>query len=265
MPSVQTRVRRAFTLVELLVVISIIGVLIALILPAIQSAREAARQTQCSNNLRQIGIGMHAHHARHGVFPMGGLEWRPFGNTTKRQIAWSAFLLPYIEQQTVYDMLDLSKGFDAPENAEGAAILLSVYVCPTSERGLELVDGRGPCDYGGIFGERITSPNYPPKGAMLYDQKIGTAHIRDGTSDTLLISEDTEWADGQWINGRNVFDQAYAINALPSNENEIRSQHPGGAIGVCADGAVHFLSAKMDLNVLAALCTRDGGEEMDEF
>ncbi|MCA9268369.1 MAG: DUF1559 domain-containing protein, partial [Planctomycetales bacterium] len=195
-----------------------------------------------------------------GEFPPGGLEWRPPSDPSKRQLAWSAFLLPYLEQQNVYDKLDLNKAFDAPENAAGAATILAVYVCPTSSRGAKLVDGRGPCDYGGIYGERIASPNNPPKGAMLYDQAISIDDIRDGTSNTLIISEDSEWADGQWINGRNLFDQAFAINQAPPYENDIRSQHPGGAQGLLADGSVHFLRETMELTTLAAICTRARGE-----
>jgi prepilin-type N-terminal cleavage/methylation domain-containing protein len=254
-----------FTLVELLVVIAIIGVLVALLLPAVQAAREAARRTQCGNNLRQVGLALHIYHQAHGAFPVGGLEWRPYGDTTKRQLAWSVFLLPHLEQQNLYDTLDLSKAFDAPENAEPAATILSVYICPTSTRGQKLVDNRGPCDYGGIFGERINSPNNPPKGSMLYDQWISTAQIRDGTSNTLIISEDSQWPDGQWINGRNIFDQAYPINAAPLFENDIRSLHPSGAMGVLADGSVRFLSETMDAEILGGICTRAGGEVVGAF
>ncbi|NOZ40219.1 MAG: DUF1559 domain-containing protein [Planctomycetes bacterium] len=256
---------RAFTLVELLVVIAILGVLVGLLLPAVQAAREAARRTQCQNNLRQIGVGLQLYHDLNETFPMGGLEWRPFGGSTERQLAWSAFLLPQLEQQTLYDRLDLTKAFDAAENAEGAATVLSVYLCPTSVRDEPLVEGRGPCDYGGIYGERITTPNNPPKGIMVYDQAFSFAEITDGASHTLIIAEDTRWPEGQWINGRNVFDQAFAINAAPKIENDIRSDHPGGALGLLADGSAHFLRESLELKVLAAICTRAGGEIVDHF
>jgi prepilin-type N-terminal cleavage/methylation domain-containing protein len=256
---------RAFTLVELLVVIAIIGVLMALLLPAVQSAREAARRSSCSNNLRQIGVALALYHTAHQTFPAGGIEWRPPNNPAKRQLAWSAFLLPHLEQQKLYEMLDLSKGFDAAENAAGASAVLSVYVCPTSPRGKKLVSGRGPCDYGGIFGERITSPNNPPKGVMLYDEWIRLEDIRDGASSTLIVAEDSQWPEGQWINGRNIFDQAFAINAAPPLENDIRSRHAGGAQGVLGDGSVRFLTETMDLKALAALCTRAGREIVGEY
>lgn len=257
--------RTGFTLVELLVVVAIIGMLVSLLLPAVQSSRNAARSSQCKNNLRQIGMGLHAHHEALGSFPVGATEFRKRGQTAQRQLAWSAFLLPYLEQQSLFEALDLNTPFDSPENARGAATILPVYLCPASQRGEQLVQGRGPCDYGGIYGERIVSPNDPPKGTMLYDTAISMAHIKDGLSNTLIVSEDSRFYDGQWINGRNIFDQAYAINEPnpPFWENEIRSEHAGGAQGLLADGSVHFLDQQMDLNVLAAFCTRDQREFVD--
>ena len=253
-----------FTLVELLVVIAIIGILIALLLPAVQAAREAARRTQCINNLRQMGIGLHLYHDVHAAFPPGGVEWRPSGNTTNKQLAWSAFLLPYIEQRLLYARLDLPTPFDSPANAPAAATVLPLYLCPSSLQSERRVEGRGRCDYGGIYGERITGPNQPPKGPMLYDIAIRIVDIRDGTSTTLIISEDSSWPDGQWINGRNIFDQAFAVNAAPPFENDIRSEHPGGANGLLADGSVRYLTETMNLRALAALCTRAGGEIVSE-
>ncbi len=252
--------RPGMTLVELLVVMAIIGSLVAILLPSVQAARAAARRASCQTHLRQIGLAMHGHLALHGTFPPGGIEWRPYGNTTKRQLAWCVWLLPFLEEAALYDSLDLEQPFDSPANAAGAAALLPVFVCPAGSRGLREVDGRGPCDYGGIFGERITSANQPPKGAMLYDRRLAARHIPDGLSKTLLVAEDTGFVDGQWINGRNLFDQAYPINAAPAWENDIRSEHAGGAQALLADGGVIFLTETLDPWVLAAYCTRAGHE-----
>jgi prepilin-type N-terminal cleavage/methylation domain-containing protein/prepilin-type processing-associated H-X9-DG protein len=254
-----------FTLVELLVVIAIIGVLLALLLPAVQMAREAARRMACNNNLRQTGIGLHNYHAAEGCFPPGGIEPRSYKWPTGRHLAWSVFLLPYVEQEPLYDRLDLGKAFDAPENAAAARTILAVYICPSVPQGDRLVVGRGPCQYGGIYGERITGPNNPPKGTMLYDRVVSVRDIRDGTSTTLAISEDSGFRDGQWINAGNVFDQAFAINAAPAFENDIRSEHPGGANALFADGSARFLWETMAMETLAAICTREGGEIVSQF
>jgi prepilin-type N-terminal cleavage/methylation domain-containing protein len=257
--------RRGLTLVELLVVIAVIGVLVALLLPAVLAARSAARTATCLQHLRQIGLGLQAYHAPWKSFPPGGIEWRTGDDTKRRQLAWSAFLLPFVEQQALYETLDLSQAFDAPANAAGAATVLEVYLCPSAEREGPRVEGRGACDYGGIFGERISGPNQPPKGTMLYDRAIRLEHIKDGASRTLIVAEDSAWPDGQWINGRNLFDQAFPINKAPPFENDIRSHHAGGAQAVLADGSARFLSEAVDLRVLAALCTRAGGESTGDF
>lgn len=208
---------------------------------------------------------MCAYHDAHKAFPPGGIEWRPGNDLTKRQLSWCVFLLPQLEEQAVWDQLDVSKAFDHADNAAAAATELSVFLCPTSRRSSNLIQGRGACDYGGIYGERITSPNNPPKGTMLYDMPIRIKQITDGASKTLLVAEDSQFTDAQWINGRNIFDQAFAINAAPSFENDIRSFHTGGAHGVLADGGVRFLAETIDLKVLAALCTRAGGETTTDF
>ena len=257
--------KSGFTLVELLVVIAIIGILVSLLLPAVQMVREAARRTVCLNNLRQQGLALQNHHAAHNEFPVGGTSFLTTSNPADTQIAWSAFLLPFIEQGNVHQQIDFRTNFDSVQNASAAAAIIAVYICPSSRRVTELTNGRGPIDYGGIFGERITSPNTPPKGLMIYGEALSHSDISDGSSNTLIVAEDSDFSDGQWINGRNLFDQAFPINQAPAFENDIRSNHPAGANGSLADGSCHFISENIDLEVLAALCTRAGGETNHNF
>ena len=267
--------RRAFTLVELLVVIAIIGILIGMLLPAIQSVRESARSIVCRNNLRQIGLALQNYHSSFSTFPAGVTDWRPFsgGNQSKRNIAWSALILPQLDQENLYHQLDLTKPFDDPANATAAATELPVYQCPSDSQQAITPEGtlpRGSTDYGGIFGERINSPNSPAKGVMIFDSGISHSDISDGLSNTLIVAEDSglddgSSGDGQWINGRNVFDQAFAINEAPDFENDMRSDHPDGANAVFADGHVLFLTSEIQLSTLGAICTRAGGEVFGSF
>ncbi len=262
-PSARSNLAGGFTLIELLVVIAIIGLLVALLLPAVQAARSAARRTSCLNNYRQLGLALHSYHDTNASFPPGGWLRRP--GEQIRWIAWSALLLPHLEQPALYSHLNLALPYNHRANLTSAVTVLDVYLCPSSRRELPRVDGRGACDYGAIYGERITSPNNPPKGPMLYDQTFPIAAIRDGTSQTIFVGEDTAWQDGQWIFGRNVFDQAFAINQAPAFENDIRSDHPGGANVLFGDGHALFLKETTDLQLLAAYCTRAGREIINPY
>jgi prepilin-type N-terminal cleavage/methylation domain-containing protein/prepilin-type processing-associated H-X9-DG protein len=264
MPAQRRGSLTGFTLVELLVVLAIIGVLIAMLLPAVQSVREASRRMQCQNNLHQIGIGLHNYHAAFRKFPPGGVQVRPQWPNGK-QFAWSAFVLPFMEQPAIYEQIDFNYPFDHPVNDAAAATIIETYLCPSTTRISARNRGRGVTDYGGIYGERIVSSNNPPRGMMIHDQAIRFRDVIDGTMHTLMISEDAGFPDGQWINAWNLFDQAFSINRAPKFENDIRSMHPQGANGLFADGSVSFLNESIDLEVLAALCTRNGKESITDF
>ena len=142
-PTRRAAPRGGFTLVELLVVIAVIGILVGLLLPAVQAARAAARRMSCTSNLHQIGVGLLDYHNSYRSFPPGGIELRlSWRDAAKRQFAWSAFLLPFIEQKQVHDRIDFGLPFDAPENVPAAAHVLPIYVCPSVAAGFALE--RGP-------------------------------------------------------------------------------------------------------------------------
>jgi prepilin-type N-terminal cleavage/methylation domain-containing protein len=255
------RMRRSgMSLVELLVVVAVLAGLMALMLPAVQAVREAGRRTQCAGNLREIGCALHGHLLARRVFPTGCLEWKSGTGGTNRCLAWNAYILPWLEQQSLADRIDFSKPYDHAANAAAAAVPLPVFACPSAGRS-PLVGGLGGSDYGGINGERIRSPNNPEKGVFINNRGIGDREISDGLSNTLFVGECASgpWPDGQWINGRNLFDQSYAVN-WPTWEDEMRSRHPGGAHGLCGDGVVRFIADATDVRVLAAACTRNRAE-----
>jgi type II secretory pathway pseudopilin PulG len=255
------------TLVELLVVIAILGVMLALILPAIQSVRAAARRLQCTNNLHQIGLALQTYHEDHKHFPVGSHRHRQV------QIAWSAFLLPYLEQGSVFDRLDIDSPYVSEKNRDAAAERITVYLCPSTEtvqRGRENdrirmpheteYIGRGATDYAGIFGSGMSEPI--DNGILLYNRTVRMSDVHDGLTHTIVVAEDTGrgfMSEGQWINGGNVMAVEVAVNTR--QDNEIFSDHPGGAYVLAAGGSVHFLSNGTDVDVLSALCTRDEGDD----
>jgi prepilin-type processing-associated H-X9-DG protein len=244
----------------LLVVVAIIVTFMAMLFPAVQRVREAANLGACGNNYRQIGQGLLLFHQARRRYPIGCVEWRPTPMAvTRRQLAWSAFLLPYVETELGTNYPHYDQPFDSPANLAIGATAVKVYRCPSSLRPA-IYQGLGTSDYGGMYGERITSPNSPPKGIMLIDQVVMGRDVSDGLAHTIVIGEDTQFPDGQWINGRNIFDQAFPLGKSPAFENDLRSEHPPGVNVLFADGHSAVLGYGIRPSVLAALCTRAGGE-----
>jgi len=185
---------RGFTLVELLVVIAIIGILVALLLPAIQAAREAARRMSCSNNLKQIGVALHNYHDTWGVFPPGAIH--PRGVTSK---SWSihARLLSFIEQENLQDLVDWSLPYDV--QGEVTRTRVATYMCPSDPGDRERPDGaitHYPLSYGVNMGTWfLFNPNNQSGGNGLVYPNSRTAFrdVLDGTSTTLAFAEVKAW------------------------------------------------------------------------
>lgn len=252
--------RRAMTLVELLVVIAIIGVLASLLLPAVQQAREAARKLVCQSNLRQVGIALHSYHQALKSFPPGCMDHRPWrGSPLRKNYAWSALLLPYFEQGNLSQLIDFNYPFDNSRNAEASKVEVKLYQCPTAISNSNRV---GRSDYGGLYGQRITTRNNTDNGVFIYNTPIRLRDIRDGITNTVAIAEDTRSPSSRWIDGSNVFEQSGAINDPKAwiGDNEIRSDHVGGAMTLFACSRVVFLSNGTDTKTLGAIITRSGGE-----
>ena len=280
LPSIRRELSLGFTLVELLVVIAIIGLLVALMLPAVQSARESARRTQCQDNLRQLGIALQTYHDVHQVFPRGG--WSP----TSNNLSWTASILPHIEERPLYDSLNRGVPYTDLSNRAAGQTPLSVVLCPTSPKEsiwkssadlpASATNSYARTDYCAINGERglrsPTASNSPERGVLILERNISLAGILDGSSHTILIGEAPEGIHSLWISVRNVSDQSGPINAPATYAKqfiffdygqEISSYHPGGAYVLFADSSVHFLDEELDVRTLAAMCSRDGGEVIE--
>ncbi|MFI4876197.1 MAG: DUF1559 domain-containing protein, partial [Blastopirellula sp. JB062] len=157
---------RGFTLVELLVVIAIIGVLIALLLPAVQQAREAARRMQCRNNFKQAALGLHMYHDVHLTFPPGVIYSNPTGCGGGPRIgfSWSAFILPMLEQSAIYDNLDFRLDYHRQQQASGSTSvwvtkgnlgeIIPTYLCPSDPYGDQRTANSGSNAYEGTDGSR---------------------------------------------------------------------------------------------------------------
>jgi len=192
--------QRGFTLVELLVVIAIIGILIALLLPAVQAARESARRTQCSNNLKQIGLALHVHHDQKKTLPS---SIRPGGLTTSPRIAGLTLLMPFLEQQNIYSAYDQTKNWNDVKNIV-VKTRLSALECPSSvfpERldGLPEASPWQPnvcanTDYSPTIGidkrlEAAKLVDYAGKGLMPKNEQPRFGDCRDGLSNTIAYAE----------------------------------------------------------------------------
>ncbi len=213
------RRRFGFTLIELLVVIAIIGVLISLLLPAVQKVREAANRTECLNNLKQIGLALHNYHDTHKSLPFGKgpnyVKSRPGSAAYAR---WSAHsqLLPYIEQDNLYRSIDFTFPPETPgmggvipfmpafqnpnrENAAACRTVVKTFLCPSDATQVSIADWPGVNNY---FANQSTwlcdlsekqpstiAPNELPTGVMYYLSKVRLTDIIDGTSNTAFFSE----------------------------------------------------------------------------
>ncbi|EAQ79959.1 DUF1559 domain-containing protein [Blastopirellula marina] len=186
--------RNGFTLVELLVVIAIIGVLIALLLPAVQQAREAARRMSCSNNIKQVGLGMHNYHATYGTLPCGFLTEASI--TVHKRLCWFQVILPYIEQQPLYDLYfanQTDQVHSIPESTGIQQVVVKDLICPSEAN----ADARGgnaknfsfQGNYIGCTGDDQMHRSNPLDGVFYPNSGTGFRDLIDGSSNTMLMSE----------------------------------------------------------------------------
>ncbi len=286
------RVRRAFTLVELLVVVAIIGTLVALILPAVQASRAAARRTQCQNHLRQIGLACTEFETARSEFPTGCLGCRFSPDPRDRKfISWNVATLPYLDQVAVWERFDTSEPIGSEINREAVSAVIPTFLCPDANRDFSttpeyLVNGKwdagegmGLTDYGGMAGVEGPGRDAPAeesnryyrdagsRGIMLAEIATRAVDITDGLSHTVIVAERAcpEVDESQWASGANCFAQH---QEMPINETwkngEIFSEHAGVAGVAFADGHVEFLSESIEQTVLIALLTRAGEEASHE-
>ncbi|MBI1247853.1 DUF1559 domain-containing protein [bacterium] len=324
----QSSARAAFTLVELLVVIAIIGVLIALLLPAVQQAREAARRMQCSNNLKQLGLALQNYHDTYGKLPYNAATYP--GNN-QHGPSWFVRILPFIEQNNAYQQIaatNFAGDWKMQDAACAAAPVLAKlrvegFWCPSSPLpkvesqstnangtiemqipsyvGIEGSYYQGgttstvaPGPYNDAYGREVYNGMIVPLAGNV--SAIGLESATDGTSNTMIISEQSDYfftssgskvairsgghAGKGWSSGyapgnweANVTTIRYpiaayggsgAVNNYDSNLSLI-SAHPGGVQIALTDGSVHFLTETVNFAILTGLADRRDGNVLGEY
>ena len=315
------RSRSGFTLIELLVVIAIIAILIALLLPAVQQAREAARRTQCKNNLKQLALACHNYHDTVNFFPLNRDMTNWGAGANHANFSWIHMALPYFEQTGLYQSMNFNVpggagyGFGwqctvAPgaANLAGAQTILNGLLCPSNPQSKKIngqyegIDYRAAVnevartDYTGNFGFTNGGWRDCPRrpigtgpwawfdqagdtnggnGVFGYRGSVNMAAVLDGTSNTVLLTEDMHWRE--FNDKSSINDDAAWANPLaaittlqnPINYKDIQgdrrchgwsSLHIGGAQAALVDGSVRFFSENIDGRIQIAIATRAGGE-----
>lgn len=270
--SQRARKVRGFTLIELLVVIAIIAILIALLLPAVQQAREAARRSQCKNNLKQLGLALHNYHDTFNTLPIGVLDAPPAG-VAQGDWTWSTMILPYIDESALWKKLNVGTGvFPGSGNNDNRAHPLSgleigAFICPSD-----------PGDPVNRYFKYNGKSNYPASNNLMFtNSNIKFRDITDGTSNTFLVGERALVENAAqrsigaiWVGftcgtaGSFSFHVWNPINTrFPGtadaancqsgdSANQVRfvvsSMHEGGAHLCMADGAVKFFNENIESN-----------------
>lgn len=258
--SVQTVRRKGFTLVELLVVIAIIGVLVALLLPAVQAAREAARRSSCTNNLRQLGVAAHNFESANKTFPLA--RAKIFHTQANRNTQWGHLsrILPYVEGSTIHSLIDFTRIPNDSLNERGVKSKIPFFICPTDPEdrvnGTYCADTGGQLDWGrssyrgnggNMPGVTATAvQNDPPpieenNGIYVTNFLVKASHITDGLSNTAMYSEKvrgdgdlsrievaSDWfrIGGTGATADSIYSACSAV--VPSNQTTQQNQFPCG-------------------------------------
>jgi prepilin-type processing-associated H-X9-DG protein len=219
------------------------GILVALLLPAVQAAREAARRAACTNNLRQIYMAMEAYHVQNGHYPPAFVA----DKDGKPMHSWRVLLLPYLGEQGLYNQYDMNQPWDSPHNMALVSLMPSVYCCPSD----------GPATAGITSYAMLVGPNAISTGPA------GRARneITDSLSNTIMVAE-TTGGGVKWLDPQHELDiQTMSFDLSDNSGKEISSMHPTGANVLLCDGSVRSLSKFGESDNVKAMTTINGAEQ----
>jgi prepilin-type N-terminal cleavage/methylation domain-containing protein/prepilin-type processing-associated H-X9-DG protein len=273
--------RGGFTLIELLVVIAIIGVLVALTLPAVQSSREAARRTQCLNNLRQYGIALSSYVTPVDAYPIGYIAWRDPPGGAAPGWAWSAAILPQLEQGPIHGAMNVNLPIDLAENATVRTSALAIFVCP-SDRNTGPFTVTSALTASPIEAKTTSyAANQGTDGSTLggngmfrMNKSVRPKDVKDGLSNTFAVGERgsfavrNAWAGalGDGRGGDQVLARVFDKGPDPAtpSPSSFYSPHSGLTHFLMADGSARPIKAGINPAVYRALATRNGREVIDQ-
>jgi len=222
------------------------GIMAALLLPAVQAAREAARRTSCKNNLKQIALAMHNYHDTYKTFPpayFADEDGRP-------ERSWRTSILPFLEQQPLYERYDFHESWDAPQNAFALNAVIPTFTCPSESNAPPTNTNYVALTGAGTIFEGARQSRF--------------SDILDGTANTIMTVEIR--ASGiSWSEPKDMDIEAFVAMFGPGGTGRASSPHPMGLNVAMADGAVRFLSFDMDPQLARSLATRNGGEAVGGF
>lgn len=294
---------RGFTLIELLVVIAIIGILVALLFPAVQAAREAARRTQCQNNLKQFGLALQTYHDANGQFPSAYVR--------SNFAFWTAAIMPFAELSTTFVTIDFdNRNWESGSNLEALQQAVSMYQCPSSDdyKRNHYIQDRAPSNYLACGSGLVNRESGPPSDSVKYmhDQDLDgfmydgsrtkMRDVLDGTTHTVAVGEAINapfrvandywqlpqvvdhWPIGSPSFGSNEVSEVLGTTAAPINASRAKhdnyyveerelcfaSFHHGGAQMLMVDGHVKFVTDSIDAEVWSAVGTRAQQEVLDQ-
>lgn len=269
--------KKGFTLIELLVVISIIGILVAMLLPAVNAAREVARQASCLNNMSQVALALHDYEFHFESLPPGVTNPEgPIRNEAEGvHVGWVVKILPYLEERAVFRNFDQTVGTYATENAEARSVNVQILLCPSAPDMYADDDEVGRSSYAGCHNDTEVPIDEENNGLLFLNSRIRYADMLDGSSKTILageivVTEDSlGWASGTRATLRNTgsFEEGEVTPLLtkaeptdPLHVGGFGSFHPHFANFAFADGSVRAIPRDVDPKLFQLLGNRADGE-----